>query len=63
MHGALKLILGLIFIVLGIYSYVAWNTFLEQLIMLIKLIVWNWGLWLALIGLVMLLLGASDLKG
>ena len=62
MHGAVKVILGLLLIIVGIYSYVRWEFFWVQLKDLFWLVVGNWGLWVALVGLIFLFLGASDLR-
>ncbi len=63
MNGAVKIVIGLLLIVVGVYSYVAYGPFREQLINLIKLALWNWGLLVVFIGLIFLLLGFSELKG
>ena len=63
MNGAVKIVIGLLLIVVGVYSYVAYGPFREQLINLIKLALWNWGLLVMFIGLIFLLLGFSELKG
>lgn len=62
MHGAVKVIVGLLLIIVGVYSYVRWEFFFGQLKNLFWLFVGNWGLWIALIGLIFLFLGTSDLK-
>jgi len=62
MNGAIKIISGLLLVIVGIYSYVAYGPFREQLINLIKLALWNWGLVVILIGLVFLMLGFSEMK-
>ena len=63
MNGAVKIVIGLLLIIVGVYSYVAYGPFREQLINLIKLALWNWGLLIIFIGLIFLLLGFSELKG
>jgi len=63
MNGAVKIVIGLLLIIVGVYSYVAYGPFREQLINLIKLALWNWGLLVMFIGLIFLLLGFSELKG
>ena len=63
MNGTVKIIIGLLLIIVGVYSYVAYGPFREQLINLIKLALWNWGLLVMFIGLIFLLLGFSELKG
>ena len=62
MNGAIKIISGLLLVIVGVYSYVAYGPFREQLINLIKLALWNWGLVVILIGLVFLMLGFSEMK-
>jgi len=62
MNGAVKIISGLLLIIIGVYSYVAYGPFREQLVALVKLALWNWGLLVMFIGLIFLLLGFSELK-
>ena len=62
MHGSIKLIMGLLLIIVGVYSYVAYGPFREQLFALVKLALWNWGLLVIFIGLIFLMLGFSELK-
>ena len=61
--GAVKIIIGLILIIAGIYSYITWQPLREQLIALVKLVVWNIPGLVILIGIIVLLLGLSDAKG
>ena len=65
MNGALKVIMGLILILVGLYAYFSnwFNGFFgHQFMLMLKLIIGNIPGLVILIGLIMLLLGFSDLK-
>ena len=61
MKGAIKIISGLALIIAGIWTYFAWPTAWHNLKTLFWLIVGNVGLYVFLIGLVILILGFTDL--
>ncbi len=66
MHGSMKLIIGLLLMIAGIYAYLSgWfdGFFATQLKMLFWLVIGNIPGLIALIGLIMFLLGVSDIKG
>jgi len=70
MKGAMKLIGGLLLIIVGIYIYATnwqiWGTyafFRHELIELLKLFIGNIPLIVIIVGLILILLGSSDMKG
>jgi len=66
MNGALKVVIGLILIVIGVYAYLSgWfgGFFAHQLKSIFFLAIGNIPGLVVLIGLVMFLLGISDMKG
>ena len=65
MNKAIKIVLGLLLMVVGLYSYFlkfSWIWPWQQFVMLVKLVIGNLGLLVILIGLILLLLGFSELK-
>ncbi|MBI2670901.1 hypothetical protein HYX18_02915 [Candidatus Woesearchaeota archaeon] len=65
MNGAMKVIIGLLLILVGLYAYFSnWlnGFFGKQFMVMLKLIFGNIPGLVILIGLVVLLLGFSDLK-
>ena len=65
MDKAIKIVLGLLLIVAGIYSYTwrfSWIWPWQQFVTLVKLVIGNIGLVVILIGLVLFVLGLSELK-
>ena len=65
MNGAIKVVTGLILILVGLWVYLSnWvnGFFGKQLLLILKLILGNIPGLIILIGLIVLLLGFSDLK-
>ena len=65
MHKAIKIVLGLLLIVAGLYSYFlkfSWIWPWQQFVMLVKLAIGNLGLLVILIGLAIFILGVSELR-
>jgi len=65
MNKAIKIVLGLLLIVAGLYSYFlkfSWIWPWQQFVTLVKLAIGNLGLLVIFIGLILLLLGFSELK-
>ena len=65
MNAAIKLIVGLLLILVGLYAYLSkWinGFFGDQFVLMLKLIIGNIPGLIILIGLILLLLGFSDLK-
>ena len=62
MHGAVKLLIGLLLIIAGVWGYIAWSTAWQQLKLAFWLIIGNIPGIIIIIGIILLLLGFSDLK-
>ena len=65
MDKSIKIVLGLLLMVAGVYSYFlsfSWIWPWQQFVMLVKLVIGNLGLLVIMIGLGLLVLGASELK-
>jgi hypothetical protein len=62
MKHLMKIIYGLMIMIVGFYPYVRWDFFRTQLIMGLKLIVGSFGLIIALIGFVIILIGLYERK-
>tara|TARA_Y100000310_G_C20694227_1_gene824348 strand:+ start:3146 stop:3331 length:186 start_codon:yes stop_codon:yes gene_type:complete len=60
MKGLKRTVVGLLLIILGLYTF-TYEFFREELLNLIKLIVGNIGLFLLLIGLIIFLFGISEM--
>ncbi len=62
MKGVLQLIIGLLLIMAGVWVYLAWNFAGKQFLNALYLVVGNLPGLVILIGLVVLLVGISNLK-
>ena len=65
MDKAIKIVLGLLLMIAGVYSYFlkfSWIWPWQQFVMLVKLAIGNLGLLVILIGLAIFILGVSELK-
>ena len=62
MRGAMKIIGGLLLIIGGIWTYLVWETGLANLKRLFFLVIGNVGLYVILIGIVLLIIGFTDLS-
>ena len=63
MNGAIKILMGLILMIVGVWVYLTWNMALTQLKNLFWLFVGNLPALIIFIGLIAFLLGISDMKG
>ncbi len=62
MNGAVKLLIGLLLMVVGVWIYLTWNRALIELKDLFWLFVGNLPALVIFIGLIVFLLGISDMK-
>lgn len=62
MNGAVKLLIGLLLMMVGVWIYLTWNRALIELKNLLWLFVGNLPALVIFIGLIVFLLGISDMK-
>ena len=62
MNWLFKFVLGLFFIISGLYSYIRWDFFRTELINFVKLFVGNLSLLIILIGFILILISLSEAK-